>query len=486
MLIEDDDDDDDWPDDIDFDGVLPQADDRDQNGILDYQEDFLVFEADPPVFDDLIDLNNNGIIDSLEDDYEPEYEYGINRKGWHVTASYDILDNLTFKAGWLNESEVSSARQNNNKYVHINYQRDIPSFGTILFQNRFVRVRDDIPDYSITLFIGGQEAESVQDELDYYNARVNTSTLQFLFTQIPGLTLETKFLVRIQKQFSPEDEQAIALDMEDTERNERVDFMIPIEQVRADGDKRASTIYPDMGQNPVKLEGGKLAANADPDGTGLDHNKENWKTRRYASKTARTQVSILKAKYEIPLGDLPGFDKVGEDLTITPMVKFIWDKAFDRKADEIPKTLNPKIYVPTDPEPVEYLRYNRKSREDIKGFRVDYQFTQRMNVIAGYQNRKFTNRDDNFKNFLEKFPEDEPVPLLYRKHLRTRILELQAINRGEWLGFNIVVLAGFRRTTIMWTPDDLVEKDGYFDSENKATNVKSRSNTTFVRAMMGF
>ena len=46
-LVEDDDDDDDWPDDIDFDNVLPRADDRDQNGILDYQEDFLIFEADP-------------------------------------------------------------------------------------------------------------------------------------------------------------------------------------------------------------------------------------------------------------------------------------------------------------------------------------------------------------------------------------------------------------------------------------------------------
>ena len=49
-LIEDDDDGDDLPDDTDFDGVIPRADDRDQNGILDFQEDFLIFEADPPVF----------------------------------------------------------------------------------------------------------------------------------------------------------------------------------------------------------------------------------------------------------------------------------------------------------------------------------------------------------------------------------------------------------------------------------------------------
>ena len=101
----------DWPDDIDFDGVLPQADDRDQNGILDYEEDFLIFEADPPIFQDLVDLNNNGVIDSLEDDYEPQYEYGIDREGYHVAASYDLLDNLTLKVGWLNESEISSRRQ---------------------------------------------------------------------------------------------------------------------------------------------------------------------------------------------------------------------------------------------------------------------------------------------------------------------------------------------------------------------------------------
>ena len=45
ILIEDDDDGDDQPDDSEFDGVIPRADDRDQNGILDFQEDFLIFEC---------------------------------------------------------------------------------------------------------------------------------------------------------------------------------------------------------------------------------------------------------------------------------------------------------------------------------------------------------------------------------------------------------------------------------------------------------
>ena len=460
-LIEDDDDDDDWPDDIDFDGVLPRADDRDQNGVLDFQEDFLIFDADPPVFTDLVDLNNNGTIDSLEDDFEPQYEYGVDRAGYHLVAEYDLLDNLSLKVGWLNESEVSSRRQNDSRYLHVTYQRDIPDFGTVLFQNRFVRVRDDIPDYTITLRVGELEPVQISDELDYYNARVNTTTLQFLYTAIPNLTLEAKFLVVLQHQYEQDEENAIFLDVEyeaqteNFEADERVDFMVPIEQVRASGEKREYPFYPDHGINALDAE--------DP---GLIYDSENWKTRRYPERDIRNQQTILKARYEIPLGDLPFIDRIGEDLTLTPMVKYIWDRAFDRGAEEIPDALNPRLFVPTDDEPVEYLRFNRRSREDVLGVRLDYQFTQRMNILGGFQYRKFTNRDNNFKNYLTNFPADEDTPVLFRPDLRTRIFEVQAINRGEWLGFNIVILAGYRRTTILL--------------EN------TTSNTTFVRAMMGF
>ena len=460
-LIEDDDDDDDWPDDIDFDGVLPRADDRDQNGVLDFQEDFLIFDADPPVFTDLVDLNNNGTIDSLEDDFEPQYEYGVDRAGYHLVAEYDLLDNLSLKIGWLNESEVSSRRQNDSRYLHVTYQRDIPDFGTVLFQNRFVRVRDDIPDYTITLRVGELEPVQISDELDYYNARVNTTTLQFLYTAIPNLTLEAKFLVVLQHQYEQDEENAIFLDVEyepqteNFEADERVDFMVPVEQVRASGEKREYPFYPDHGINALDAE--------DP---GLIYDSENWKTRRYPERDIRNQQTILKARYEIPLGDLPFIDRIGEDLTLTPMVKYIWDRAFDRGAEEIPDALNPRLFVPTDDEPVEYLRFNRRSREDVLGVRLDYQFTQRMNILGGFQYRKFTNRDNNFKNYLTNFPADEDTPVLFRPDLRTRIFEVQAINRGEWLGFNIVILAGYRRTTILL--------------EN------TTSNTTFVRAMMGF
>ena len=469
-LVEDDDDDDDWPDSIDFDGVLPQADDRDQNGVLDFQEDFLIFEADPPVFDDLVDENNNGVVDSLEDDFEPQYEYGINREGYHIKASYDLLDNMTLKLGWLNESEVSSQRKNDSKYAHLTYQRDVPDFGTILFQNRFVRVDDDIPDYSITLRPGELDATQESDFLDFFKTRVNVTSLQFLYSAIPNLTLETKFLVDWRKQLALDEDDAIALDVfhgnedpkdPETVIDDRVDFMVLDEQVRADGDRKSYPFYPDHGLNPL-----------DPEDVGLIYDQENWIPRRFQEKTVRNQITIIRAKYEIPLGDLPGVDRIGEDLTLTPMAKYIWTRAFDHTTDDIKNNiyinpLDPTKFEPDAPEVIEYLRFNKRSREDVLGVRLDYQFTQRMNILGGFQYRKFTNRDQNIKTYLDFFRElDAEIPILFRPDLRTRIFEVQSISRGEWQGFNIVILAGFRRTTILLD--------------------RTTSNTTFVRAMMGF
>ena len=454
-LIEDDDDGDDWPDDGDFDGVIPRADDRNQNGVLDFQEDFLIFDADPPVFTHIIDLNNNGIVDPIEDDFEPEYEYGIDRQGYHLKAKYNVFGNLSVQVGWLNESEISSRRKNNTKYLHVTYKRDIPDFGSFHFQNQFVRVQDDIPDYAVVLPVGELEPIHINDELDFYNARVNTTTLQCLYTAVPNLTLEAKLLVLMQKQFEQDKEKALFTDIgydpisENFEPDERVDFMVPINQVRL------GAFYPDHGLNAL-----------DPTDTGLIYDDANWKKRRYPERNVRNQLTILKARYEIPLGDLPLLNKIAADLTLTPMVKYVWDRAFDRSAEEIPKTLNPDLFLPTDDQPVEYLRFNRRSREDILGVRLDYQFTPRLGVLGGFQYRKFSNRDKNFKNYLQTFPADVSVPNQYRPDMRTRIFEIQAINRGEWLGFYIVILAGHRRITNLFQ--------------------HKRSNTTFVRAMMGF
>ena len=457
ILIEDDDDNDDWPDDDDFDGVLPETDDRDRDGELDFQEDFLIFDADPPIFDDLIDLNNNGVVDSLEDDYEPQYPYGINRDGWHLSANYEVLANMNLQLGWLDEEELSSSRQNNTKYFHLSYQRDIPDFGTILFQDRYVRAKDDIPDYAITLLVGEEDPVEIVDSLDFYDARVNTASLQFLYTAIQNLSVETKFLVVQQKQFEAEEDKAMVLDDPETELSERIDFMVPLDQSAGELNGRDYPFYPDYT---------------------LIFDDGNWAQRTYKGKNIRKQTTILKAKYEIPLGNLPHFEKIGEDLALTPMVKYVWERYFDDSVESTPATdcedpergkvsmaVNPRI-SPNDEQVSEYLRFNKRSREDILGVRLDYQFTQRAIILAGFQYRKYTNRDVSFERYLACW-EDAGTPELYRPDKRYRIYAIQSVNRGEWLGFNIVMLIGFQRQT--WLVPD-----------------SGTSDTVFVKAMMGF
>ena len=290
---------------------------------------------------------------------------------------------------------------------------------------------------------------------------MNTTTLQLLYTAVPNLTLEAKCLFVLQKQFEQDVEKALYADIEydpvsdKFEPDERIDFMIPIELVRTDSNRRIFPFYPDHGINAL-----------DPTDTGLIYDETNWKKRRYPERNIHNQLIILKARHEISTGDLPYLDILGDDLTLTPMVKYVWDRAFDRTAEEIPKTLNPKWFFPTDNQPIEYLRFNRRSREDILGVRLDYQFTHSVKILGGFQYRKFTNRDKNYKNYLQKFSPDISVPNLFRPDRRIRIFEIQVINRGEWLGYNIVILAGYRTATNL----------------NKHTT----SNTTFVRALVGF
>jgi hypothetical protein len=458
QLVEDDDDDDDFPDSNDFDGVLPRADDRDMNGILDYQEDFLMFEADPPVFEQTEDLNNNRVLDNLEDDYDPDYKYGADIKGFHLVGSYDILANMTAKLGWLKGNQISSARRTNSMYGQLNYERDIPDFGTLIFQNRLVKVQDDIPDYAITLRVGEVEPTDVRDELDFFNAMYDTSTVQLTYTGIPRLKLITKYLLSLEKHYSPADKDKIRVDDPTTEIDEAIDFMLQDEQLRA---SRSLREYPFNGMDPV-----------------LTFDQANWIPRRYKDATVKFNTFIFKTSYEIPIGKLPVIKWFGEGMTLTPMFKWILDKNWDRPFIDKNgrKALDPTQVSPTDYQTEEYLRFNQNTRETIGLLRLDYIFTPSLNILAGFQYRRLINLDTEFKTlFLKPWGEDVRTPIQWKSDTKKRIWALQAINQGEWLGFNIRILVGFKKTTIL--PTIL-----YTGKKKPSTT----STETYVRALMGF
>ncbi|MEK7399687.1 MAG: hypothetical protein AAB116_22315, partial [Candidatus Poribacteria bacterium] len=454
QLVEDDDDDDDFPDSNDFDGVLPRADDRDLNNILDYQEDFLIFEADPPIFEQTADLNNNRVLDNLEDDYDPDYKYGADIRGYHLIGNYDILANMTMKLGWLNEKQVSSARKTNSKYLQLNYERDIPDFGTLLFQNRLVRVKDDIIDYAITLRVGEVELAEVRDELDFYDALYDTTTIQLTYTGIPRLRLIGKYLLSFEKHYSPADADKIRKDDPTTKVDEAIDFMLQNQQLRSSGDARE---YLFNGMDPV-----------------ITFDQANWITRRYKDATVKFNTFIVKASYELPVGKLPVVRRVAENLTLTPMIKWVFQRNWDRKWEDRP--LDPTQISPTDYQSEEYLRFNQNTRETIGLVRIDYVFTPSLNLLGGFQYRRLLNMDENYKlKFLKPWGADVRTPIQWKAEQKKRIWALQAINQGEWLGFNIRILVGYKKTTIL----PLI----LFTGEKKP---KTTSNETYVRALMGF
>ncbi|MGB9594983.1 MAG: hypothetical protein ACPL7B_01775, partial [Candidatus Poribacteria bacterium] len=385
---------------------------------------------------------------------DPDYKYGADTKGFHLAGSYDILANMTIKLGWLNEKQVSSARRNNSKYFQINYERDIPDFGTLLFQNRLVRVKDDIIDYAITLRVGEVEATEVRDELDFYDSMYNTTTLQLTYTGIPRLKLITKYLLSFEKHYSPKDEDKIRKDDPSTKVDEAIDFMLEDQQLRSSGDAREYTFN---GMDPV-----------------LAFDQANWIPRRYKDATVKFNTFIIKSSYELPVGKLPGIRAFAENLTLTPMIKWVFERNWDRKWEERP--LDPTQVSPTDYQSEEYLRFNQNTRETIGLIRLDYVFTPSLNILGGFQYRRLLNMDENYKlKFLKPWGEDVRTPVQWRADQKKRIWALQAINQGEWLGFNIRILVGYKKTTIL--PIIL------YTGKKKP---KTTSNETYVRALMGF
>ena len=66
--------------------LIPDSD-QNFNGIPDWTEPILFYDADPPDFIYGIDFNNNGVVDYRENDALPDYPYPRDRQGTHLVAT---------------------------------------------------------------------------------------------------------------------------------------------------------------------------------------------------------------------------------------------------------------------------------------------------------------------------------------------------------------------------------------------------------------
>ena len=165
-VMTDNDDNDQWPDEMlnelpsaekSDSGIFPGLDensdlipDSDQNfnGIPDWTEPILFYDADPPDFIYGIDFNNNGIVDYRENDALPDYPYPRDRRGGHLVATKKGLGRWGKWAsvGYYTMQEPAGGGEAKAMYARYEHNFTSPYLGRIRINEDIKQVKDDIRD----------------------------------------------------------------------------------------------------------------------------------------------------------------------------------------------------------------------------------------------------------------------------------------------------------------------------------------------------
>ncbi|MFA5859164.1 MAG: hypothetical protein WC955_08855 [Elusimicrobiota bacterium] len=182
---------------------------------LDWLQDNLMFEYDPPTFWVGEDRNNNFIVDDREDDQNPDYSYVLDMQGYHLFTNYklkdlknrllknessslsEMLTNSEITIGQEQRNGISNSLYAYNTYFRFNYRYDINNFGRVLFDEETKRVQDTIPDNYVRYDPDPANPKfNIYDPLDYEDSIYNFISLQTDFTAIKSFLFSSKFLYR--------------------------------------------------------------------------------------------------------------------------------------------------------------------------------------------------------------------------------------------------------------------------------------------------
>jgi len=227
-LIEDNDDDDMYPDTMieqrtmgnrilsseDPDGVFPGNDEdndgvadnnKNNNGIPDYDEPFLMFDSDRNEFVFGNDYNNNNVPDFREDDMVMDTPYYLDRQGHHYMFRYTPVERVNLIAGSFRTYGVGRSNRTCDDYLKLLLNYDVFDVGKLYAEYRHERIQDDIRDQyievrtsmkenylepGITSTTGRFKRELFYDELEYKNSTVNRLWLDSKIRAVPSITLE--------------------------------------------------------------------------------------------------------------------------------------------------------------------------------------------------------------------------------------------------------------------------------------------------------
>ena len=141
---------------FDCDGTFPGQDlnndgvadtNRNLNPLPDYEEPFLMYDVDPNDFVYGMDRNNNDEPDIREDDYDADYPYDLDQRGYHLFGQYDLTPHWTVGVGRHDVEGIAGGGRNNSTYALATYRwQGLERLRQVFFENHFRRVQDDIPD----------------------------------------------------------------------------------------------------------------------------------------------------------------------------------------------------------------------------------------------------------------------------------------------------------------------------------------------------
>jgi len=231
-LVEDNDDEDQWPDDdisdqpqggwpdsevfpgLDENGDNIPDSDRNMNYIPDWEEPFLMYDADPVEFVYGIDFNNNGVPDYRENDDLADYPYPRDQRGRHLLVRLNRLGDLGqyLSAGYYSNHQIAGPGRAKALYLRYEYAYEKPGRMDAGVNYDIKRVEDDIADHTYFWLVPphdlskvnlgdtppgfeGRQRPANPDLLQMRDSWVNTFYARARMEQIEDLAIENSILV---------------------------------------------------------------------------------------------------------------------------------------------------------------------------------------------------------------------------------------------------------------------------------------------------
>ncbi len=173
--------------------------DRDGDRIADWQDDFLLFETDPPSFrmglrHESMDFNNNGVPDSDEEDDKPNYrrDYDEGSQGHHTFLHIQVpfLRGVKLIPGYYEKQLIAEKKSTRGWYHILSFNPgNLENFGKLEMRYTLRRSHDIIPDD----IFDTRTRRRIDDTLAWRNLLSHIFTTIVSYEHIPNLLIRTKF-----------------------------------------------------------------------------------------------------------------------------------------------------------------------------------------------------------------------------------------------------------------------------------------------------